>query len=165
LWIESWPSREIVNLQSSLANIESLLTNQNPAVDDDINSSLARFLVVRTCGFVEQITEQCCMAYLQSKSDPRSALFAKSWFGRGAGPKPDSLVKLVQRFDIAWAEDLKKLLDSDDELLSRELSFLVDRRNKIAHGLSEGIGVRKALNLLKPARVVSDWFIKTFDPR
>jgi hypothetical protein len=41
---------------------------------------------------------------------------------------------------------------------------LVDRRNQIAHGLSEGVGIRKALDLKITACEVADWFILRFNP-
>lgn len=56
------------------------------------------------------------------------------------------------------------MLAEQDELLHRELSFLLDRRNKIAHGHSEGITVRKALDLKRVAVQIADWFILRFNP-
>jgi hypothetical protein len=72
---------------------------------------------------------------------------------------------LIRRFDGAWADELDQVLSEDDERLGRELDFLVDRRNKIAHGLNEGIGVRKALDLVEPAVTIGDWFVNKMDPR
>lgn len=126
---------------------------------------MARFLVVRACGFLEQVIEECCRALATSKASPRISSFATSWLGRGFNPTPDRVVGLVRRFDSTWALELETLLGQDDELLARELSFLVDRRNKIAHGLSEGIGARKALDLVSASRAVADWFVQRFDPR
>lgn len=153
------------NLRRSLGALEALVQGSNAGRGDDVDAALARFLVVRTCGYIEQVVEECCRAYLRSKSDARSASFGASWFGRGRNPSKDSLVSLVRRFDGAWGNSLETLLNDNDELLGRELAFLVDRRNKIAHGLSEGIGVRKALDLVAPAKEIADWFIATFDPR
>lgn len=164
MWHESWPSREIQNLNRALGLLECLVKDQASADDPDVASALAKFLLVRTCGHVEQIVEQCCRAYLQSKSEARVASFGENWLGRGANPRPEKLINLVQRFDVVWSQELSELLHDNDELLSRELSFLVDRRNRIAHGLNEGVGVRKALDLVAPAIEVSEWFILRFDP-
>jgi hypothetical protein len=165
LWTSAWPSLEIVNLKNSLKALEKLVNDTSPSRGDDVDSALARFLVVRTCGYVEQVVEICCKSYLRSKSDPRSSSYGTSWLGRGRNPSTEALVSLVRRFDGIWAEKLALLLNEDDERLGRELDFLVDRRNKIAHGLNEGIGVRKALDLVEPALTVADWFIQTMDPR
>ena len=83
----------------------------------------------------------------------------------GQNPTPDNLVKLVRRFDGTWADALEALLRSNGDLLWSELFFLVDRRNKVAHGLSEGITGRKALELAGYAKQVADWFIIQLDPR
>jgi hypothetical protein len=74
------------------------------------------------------------------------------------------LVTLVARFDTTWAGDLLDVLEADDQRLHREVSFLVDRRNKIAHGLNEGVGTVRALQLSDVACEVSDWFLARFDP-
>ncbi|MEA2232138.1 MAG: hypothetical protein QOD83_1954 [Solirubrobacteraceae bacterium] len=68
------------------------------------------------------------------------------------------------RFDSAWANDLVDFFEADDQRLQREIAFLVDRRNKIAHGLNEGIGPVKALALKEIACEVGDWFIARFNP-
>jgi hypothetical protein len=73
-------------------------------------------------------------------------------------------VNWVGRFNATWSNELAELLEADDELLHRELSLLLDRRNRIAHGLNEGITGRKALDLKKTACTVADWFILRFNP-
>lgn len=72
---------------------------------------------------------------------------------------------LVGRFDAQWAEDLEKLLNDNDEYLKRETALLVDRRNKISHGLNQNVGKRKSLDLITNVITVTDWFINRFDPR
>lgn len=163
MWSDPWPSHNLVVLSNSLDSLEALVQNQDPS--ESVSAELSRFLVIRTCGYVEQSVEESCRSYLKSKSDPRSAAFGESWFGRGANPKPESLVALVQRFDSEWAEELKVFLNDQDELLKRELEFLVDKRNRISHGLNQGVGQRRALDLAPRARQVVRWFIDRFDPR
>ncbi len=165
MWNSAWPSLEIVNLRVSLIALENLVKDSSPNRGDDIDAALARFLVVRTCGYLEQVVEICCKSYLKSKSDLRSSSYGASWLGRGRNPSSEALVSLLRRFDRAWADELDQLLSEDDERLGRELDFLVDRRNKIAHGLNEGIGIRKALDLVEPTLIIGAWFIARMDPR
>lgn len=68
------------------------------------------------------------------------------------------------RFDSTLASEFAALLDADDQRLRRELAFLVDRRNRISHGLSEGVGLRKALDLSSVSSEVGDWFILKLNP-
>lgn len=164
-WNAAWPHLAVVNLTRSLNALETLVRTDSTNRSDEVNAALARFLVIRTCGYLEQVVEECCKAFLQSRSSPRASSFGTSWLGTGRNPKPGNLVDLTRRFDAGWADQLESLLKADDEKLHRELSFLVDRRNHISHGLSEGIGIRKALDLVYPSRQIARWFIDTFDPR
>ena len=102
---------------------------------------------------------------MSSKSSPRVARYGVSWLGRGANPGPGNLVSLVQRFDPVFAEELSEFFGHDDELLKRDVAFLVDARNKIAHGRSESVRARRALDLSTSVHHVAEWFIQTFDPR
>jgi len=110
------------------------------------------------------VVDRSCVAYIQSKSSAKVTSFGHSYFGRGANPSPDKLIAVVRRFDAGWATDLETTFNADDHRLSREVSFLVDRRNKIAHGLSESLGATKALSLVPVAHEVAKWFLDTFDP-
>jgi hypothetical protein len=161
----AWPPQRVAQLSIALDDVKALVTSPPHDQADEVTRALSRFLVVRTCGFLEQVVEECCVGYITARSSPHVASFGRSWFGQGASPKPGRLVQLVQRFDAGWGESLQQLFADDEELLRREISFLVDRRNKIAHGLGEGVGAAKALELLAFARQVADWFIGTFDPR
>ncbi len=70
----------------------------------------------------------------------------------------------MRRFDDVWADELSDLLNENDEYLKREFEFLVDRRNRIAHGLSEGITIRKAIVLYDAVQEISEWFVAQFKP-
>lgn len=90
--------------------------------------------------------------------------FAHSWQERSINPAPEALCALVGRFDAGLQEELEAWLDADDQRYRRELSFMVNRRNRIAHGLNEGIGPKRALELVEAAQEVTDWFILRFNP-
>lgn len=164
MWTGAWPSLEIQRHRTSLAELASTVRDRKPEVADEVEAALARFLVVRTCGYVEQVSEECCRTYIACKSAPAITSFAQSFLGRGTNPTPEALEKLVRRFNGEWAEQLDAFFDQDDGFLRRELSFLVNRRNRIAHGLSEAVGVRKALDLVEVGERVGNWFVVTFDP-
>ena len=87
-----------------------------------------------------------------------------SWLDRSRNPSPDNLLELVGRFDLQLRSDLDSLFEDDDQRLRREVALLVDRRNKIAHGLNEGITASKAISLKADAEKVSDWFIMNMRP-
>lgn len=161
----AWPSLPITNLERSLRRVATLV--EHPARDepDQVTQALARFLVVRTCGHLEKTVQQCCLAYTQNKSFGRVRYFSASWLKKVENPTPDNLLQLVGRFDGTLRAELDELFEKNDGELRREISLLVVKRNAIAHGESEGIGSRKALDLLKYATELIDWFILNFDPR
>jgi hypothetical protein len=125
---------------------------------------LARLLVVRSCGYLEQVVDEVSRELMQERSGGVVRSFSQSWLPSHKNPGPDRLAQWVSRFDTTWSVELAELFDGDDERLRRELAFLVDRRNRIAHGLNEGIGVRKALDLRYVAVEIADWFIRRFNP-
>ena len=125
---------------------------------------LTRFLVVRTCGYLEQVTHEIARAYIAEKSGGMVRSFAISWMDTSRNPSPDNLLTLVGRFDANLADELRSIFVADDQRLSRELSLLVDRRHKIAHGLNEGLSTAKAIALMQDVEQVAEWFIKNLDP-
>jgi hypothetical protein len=161
----AWPSLAIQNLDRGLSRIVSLVEHPSPNEPDQVTQALARFLVVRTCGHLEKTVQECVRAYVENKSFGRVRLFSQSWLSRINNPDPERLLELVGRFDAGLTSDLRVLFEDNDFELKREISLLIDKRNAIAHGESEGIGSRKALDLLKYSKSITDWFILNFDPR
>jgi hypothetical protein len=90
--------------------------------------------------------------------------FAHSWLERTHSPSPESLLTLLGRFDSNLQSEFADFLDDEDQRYRRELAFMVDRRNKIAHGLNEGIGASRSVVLADVAYEVADWFILRLNP-
>lgn len=165
MWHGAWPNREIQNLRRQLESVVKLVEEPPRDQLDEVTGALSRFLVVRTAGYLEAVVEECCKSLINSKSAPTVASFAGSWFGTGRNPSPTKLLELVQKFSKQWEDDLRRILDQDDEYLRRELDLMVAKRNRIAHGFGEGVGARKALDFVPCATAIAEWFISTFDPR
>jgi hypothetical protein len=163
--IAQWPPREVTDVRRRLDELAALVETPLSDLPQDARDWLAHLLVVRSCGYVEQTVLSVGLGYLVGRSAGPARSFGQSWLSRGPNPTPEALTTLVARFDSSWSEELGELLEADDQRLHRELSFLVDRRNKIAHGLNEGLGVAKALRLRKVAYEVADWFVLRFNPR
>lgn len=160
----AWPPRALTDVKQRLNELEGLVRRPSDDTGQEVRDWLARLLVVRSCGFVEQTVLEVCRGYIEGRSGGPTRSFSHSWLERGRNPTPDALVAFVGRFDATWSRELQDFLDEDDQRLSRELAFLVDRRNKIAHGLNEGIGTVKAIQLLDVSNEVSDWFVSRFNP-
>jgi hypothetical protein len=166
MWQGAWPSLAVSDLRRGVRDLRGLVDEVSASGESpQVSAALNRFLVVRVCGFLEQMIEESVKAYITSKADPRVASHASAIFARGMNPTPGNIIDMVRRFDPAWAVELTSLLEADDSRLHRQLAFLVDRRNKIAHGLSESLSTAKALQLETDVQLVADWFAERFDPR
>lgn len=162
---ERWPPFQVTSLDNSLGDLSNLVDAL--AKQRDRNEELAwlaRLLVVRSTGYIEQSVQEISRAFVARKSGGLVRAFAHSWLERSRNPTPDALQELLGRFDSQLAEEFTQFMDDDDQKLRRELSFMVDRRNRIAHGLNEGIGHQKALMLVGVARETTDWFILRLNP-
>jgi hypothetical protein len=160
-----WPPSQVTAIRKNLHDLSVLLEEQLRKSDPEaVTGSLARLLVVRSCGYLEQVVYEVSRGFILDQSGGQIRTFAQSWIPGGRNPSPDFLLEWVGRFDAGLAGDLHDIFEADDQRLRRELSFLVDRRNRIAHGLNEGITARKALDVKEIAYEMADWFILRFNP-
>jgi len=163
--VNRWPPLPVATLKTNLNSLADLVDRPPAHIDDpEIQSWLCRILVVRSCGYLEQVTLEVCRSYIAQKSGGLVRTFAQSWLERSRNPTPVNLEELVGRFDALICDEFKVMLDADDGRLRREVGFLVDRRNKIAHGISESVNRSKALQLKSIACELADWFILRFNP-
>lgn len=159
----TWPPWAVTSLRAKLDNLDDLLRNGSIA-DPETSGWLSRMLVIRSSGFVEQTAREVCWAHVFERTGGVSRSFALSFLERSRNPSPENLLDLVGRFDLKLQDELNEILDEDDQRIRRELSFLVDRRNRIAHGLNEGVSREKALLLKDVAIEISDWLVLRFNP-
>jgi hypothetical protein len=131
----------------------------------EVEQALSRFLVVRACGHIEFTFDEAFCSLAESRSSPSVAGYVRSGFFRGSNPKPSRLAETLSKFDPSLATVITAQLEAGDQRLSRELSFMVDRRNKIAHGQSENVSRRRALQLGEVALEVGDAVTLALDPR
>jgi hypothetical protein len=157
----SWPPYQVERFRVAL---EELGTTVEQARDPDILQWLTRMLVVRSSGYIEQTSREVFWGYIEERAGGLVRAFGHSWLDKSRNPSPDNLVGMIGRFDHALKIQFEELLELNDQRLRRELAFLVDRRNHIAHGLSEGINRDKALALKDVALEVSEWLVLKFNP-
>jgi len=157
----AWPPYQIVRLRSGLDELGATVSNND---DLEILPWLTRMLVIRSSGYIEQTSREVFWGYVDEKAGGLVKAFGHSWLAKSRNPSPENLLDLVGRFDMRLRTELEEFLDERDQRLRRELAFLVDRRNHIAHGLSESINREKALALKNTALEISDWLILKFNP-
>jgi hypothetical protein len=161
--LDRWPPWEIESLRQKLEDLSAIVESPK-GLDPDVLAWMSRMLVVRSSGFVEQTAKEVCRAHVQNRAGGPVRAFALSWLEWSKNPSPENLCELVGRFDKSYLDELMDLLEKDDQRIRRELALMVDRRNRIAHGLNEGINRDKAIALKAVALELSDWLILRFNP-
>lgn len=159
--VTAWPPYQVHRLREALVELGDVVTKSR---DTEILAWLTRMLVVRSSGFIEQTCREVFWGYIDDRSGGYVKTFSHSWLDKSRNPSPDSLLGMIGRFDLNLRDEFYELLEDDDQRLRRELAFLVDRRNHIAHGLSEGINRDKALALKDVSLEISEWLVLKFNP-
>jgi hypothetical protein len=152
----SWPPRGVPQSESSLNSLVEAVSAPDGRSSDE-QMWLTRFLVVRACGYLEQVVNTCAVAHVEARSGGTVRTFALSWLSRSQNPSHENLLNLIRRFDGDIRDELSSMLEENSGELKHELSALVTQRHKIAHGLNEGMGARRALELVDTAKHVADW--------
>lgn len=164
---DPWPPVVLRNSRIELVKLIGILDElDSGSVTDELIAYTARFLVVRSCGYVEFALAEALSIHAERRAHPFIASYVRSGLtSRGSNPRPTVVADTLRRLSPVWATEFEQLTANNDDLYGRELSFMVDRRNKIAHGQSEGVGRRKALDLASVALEIGDWLVAKLDPR
>src|SRR5688500_9615639 len=93
-----WPPREIRQLEQKLDVLAASTGKAGPEVNDEVRAWLARLLVVRSCGYLEQTVVEVCRGYVDAKSGGLVRTYARSWLERSRNPSPDNLLEAMGRF-------------------------------------------------------------------
>jgi hypothetical protein len=160
-----WPPWDVTSSLHNLRTLRDLV--EDPAsfgIEAEPLGWLARLLVVRSSGYLEQAVAACARGYVDGKSGGPVRTFSLTWLERTRNPSPTNLVELAGRFDRGLQDDLEALLDENDQRLRGELGALVHLRNRIAHGENEGVGRNRALTLSVASEELADWWIVSFNP-
>lgn len=161
---KSWPPWEVISSRTNLAQLRELVVDANKDIPPEAMSWLARLLVLRSCGHLEQTVAACARGYIEGKSGGPLRSFGLSWLSRSRNPSEATLLTFAGKFDALWAQDLEYLLAENNELLRNQLNNLVGYRNKIAHGENQGVNREKALALCDAAEEIADWWIRSLNP-
>jgi len=160
--LSQWPPWDVSSLKVKLTDLADLVAEAS--IEPEVRPWLCRMLVVRSSGLIEQTVKEVCRGHISNRSGGIIRSFALSWLEKSRNPTPENLLEIVGRFDKRYQDELSGLFGKDDARLYRELSYLVDRRNRIAHGLNEGVTKEKAIILKDIAIELCDWFILRFNP-
>lgn len=164
-WKTAWPSHALTESRRRLADLRNELDHLPDTSSPEVEQAISRFLVIRCCGHIEFTFEETFCSLAEAQASPGVASYVRSGFFRGSNPHPSRLTGTLDRLNKSISNDLSGFLSQDDQRVHRELGFLIDRRNRIAHGQSENVSRRKALDLASIALEIGDWITEHLDPR
>jgi hypothetical protein len=160
----SWPSTGIRQRQLDLRNTRDALGRAAAVDDDEVERCLARYLALRSAGYIEAVRDDACDTFCEARSAPEVTSRIRVHLRTGQGTTPSQLVQFFGSFRAEWADELNALLDADDAVLRSRLGALVAARKKIAHGDGESVTTMRALQWAEAAELVGKWIVARFDP-
>lgn len=159
-----WPPPDLLYLEKSLDELADSVRERPDYRSVDEQVWLVRFLVVRSCGYLEQVLHRCAMGHLQELSYGTARSYSLSWLGRSINPSVENIRTTLGRFDAGFVEEFESMLTEGSGELSNDLGALITKRHAIAHGESDGLGDRRALDLYEMSKKLADWMIRRLCP-
>lgn len=160
--VVEWPTRGVRIARQEFQHLVQRAEERFRA--DPSDDVFARFLLIRSSGYLEYGFETTLCDWAAQQASPRVAGFVKSSFGKGRNPSPEKLGEVLGRFDVQLRSRFESRISEDDGHVKREINWMIDRRNKIVHGLSENVGSRKSMDIAKMCHDLVDWLIEDLRP-
>jgi hypothetical protein len=159
-----WPPQDLGRLERALDELAEAVRDRPKYRSDDEQVWLVRFLVVRSCGYLEQVMHLCAMGHLQELSHGTARSYSLSWLARSINPSVENIRNTMGRFDAGFVDEFDTMLAADHGALANDLGALVTKRHAIAHGANDGLGDRRALDLYEMAKKLADWMMRRLNP-
>jgi hypothetical protein len=160
----TWPplgvTQRLLDLQSTRSTLRSYSEG-----DFFTEQCLARYLTVRSAGYLEAVRDDVADQYCSNKASPQVVSRVRDNLRTGLGVSPGQLSAFVRSFDPGWAEELDALLDDEDGKIKSALGAMVKARKLIAHGDGETVTTSRALVWADVAEALGKWLVVRFDPR
>jgi len=147
-----------------LKEVQACLRDLDLDAPDAVSRALARYLTVRSVGYVEAVRDDLADLYASVIGHHRLHRRVVHHLRGGLGANPEQLLTFVGSFDKDWRIALEAVLDADDQALRAQLGAMVAARKKIAHGDGDQVTSGKALAWSRVALELGKELSKLFDP-
>jgi len=126
----------LIKIHSQQKKLDDLYNLVENIKDEEVQALMAKFLCVRTSGFLESSLKNLINEYLHGTSPKPIESFVNNKVKRETNLKYDRLVSILESFDKEWANKLSnEITDNQKEALNT----IVSNRNNIAHGENDNI--------------------------
>lgn len=147
-----------------LKEVQACLRDLDHDSSDVVSRALARYLTIRSAGYVEAVRDDLADLYASVTSHHRLHRRVVHHLRGGLGTTPEQLLTFVGSFDKDWRITLEAVLDAEDQILRNQLGAMVAARKKIAHGDGDQVTAGKALVWADLALELGNELGKLFDP-
>lgn len=126
----------LIRIYSQQKKLDDLYTLVENIKEDELKALMAKFLCVRTSGFLESSLRNLINEYLYGTSPKPVESFVNCKIKRETNLKYDRLITILETFNRDWAIKLSKEITDDQK---EALNTIVSNRNNIAHGENDNI--------------------------
>ena len=159
------PQRATIKQRAlDLKEVQACLRDFDHDFPDVVSQALARYLTVRSAGYLEAVRDDLADLYAFVTGHYRLHRRVVHHLRSGLGVSPEQLLSFVGSFEKDWRTSLEAVLDDDDQTLRNQLGALVAARRKIAHGDGDQVTTGKALAWADCALELGSELSKLFDP-
>lgn len=138
-----------------LANEIDLLIDRAKALPSDewLISHWAKYVCVRSCGFLEEAVTESLIEFVRNSSSPRVQRYVHARLQDFQNPKMTNIYAILERFDPLWSGDLRaRTLPK----MSDSVNAIVSNRHKIAHGEYSDISLARATTYWEDAKAMGE---------
>lgn len=147
-----------------LKEVQACLRELDLDAPDAVSRALARYLTVRSVGYVEAVRDDLADLYSSVTGHHRLHRRVVHHLRSGLGATPEQLLTFIGSFDKDWRVTFEAVLDAEDQTLRNQLGAMVAARKKIAHGDGDQVTTGKALTWSDAALKLGKELSKLFDP-
>lgn len=147
-----------------LKEVQTSLRDLEIDAPDAVARALARYLTIRSAGYVEAVRDDLADLYASVTGHHRLHRRVVHHLRSGLGVAPEQLLTFVGSFDKDWRVALEAVLEADDQTVRNQLGAMVAARKKIAHGDGDQVTTGKALAWSEVALTLGKELGKLFDP-
>jgi len=140
-------------IDSRIRKLDGFFARASAVDDDELKSDLSKLGAVLACGFVERSVEIIVLDRISYRAHPRVQSFVKSYFKKGTNYDCEAICKLLERFDLAWSQNMRSWIDANDGAASSLISIYA-LRNSIAHGGDNSSSLVRVKALYDDCKVV-----------
>jgi len=137
-----------VELNKQLRELHRLIDNTKAATaaDLELQAHWARYICVRSSGFLENAIEEIFGAFVRGAASQPVVNFATRALGRVQNPKAGRFIEIAESFKPSWKAGLEGFLQDDGR--DEAINSIMTNRHKIAHGEDSDITMARVIQYL-----------------